>query len=116
MGNIEAILSGVSTISVITVVLWVFKIKQDLKREIVDPDINLLRQELTMIKENISKSISDIKKDRDNLSEKIDRQFQTINNKLDKSSQETAKMLQENAKVQGMLSILLNQMQNNGLQ
>lgn len=116
MENINTILSSVSAISVISIVLWVFKIKQHLKQEIVDPDIKLINKEMTMLKESISKSISEIKKDRDNLSEKIDRQFQTINNKLDKNSQETAKMLQENAKVQGMLSILLNQMQNGGSQ
>ena len=106
MEEIQGFLSKISIYGVILLVVWVFRLKHQLKAELVDPDINALKKEIKQMREDFEKELAAVKEDGQKMSEKIDKKFDEVNAKLDKNSQAVSTM-------NGMLTAIFNGLRSN---
>lgn len=101
MNEANTLLAGLSIGGLVSLFFIYIRMKKYLKEEIVDPDINDLKKEIDVLKEDFSAKLSALQDDRMLLSSKIDAKFAELNRKMDKQAQDVAKM-------QGMLTAMFN--------
>ena len=101
MNEANTLLAGLSIGGLVSLFFIYIRMKKYLKEEIVDPDINDLKREIDVLKEDFSAKLSALQDDRMLLSSKIDAKFAELNSKMDKQAQDVAKM-------QGMLTAMFN--------
>lgn len=105
MTELVKYIEGFTAAGLVILFFLIIKIKNGLKAEIVDPDINALKKELKQMRADFEKELAAVKEDGQKMSEKIDRKFDEVNDKLDKNSQAVSTM-------SGMLTAIFNGLRN----
>ena len=92
---------GLTALGLIVLFFLIIKIKNGLKAEIVDPDINDIKKEMKQMRADFEKELAAVKQDGQKMSEKLDKKFDELNKKLDHNSQAVSTM-------SGMITAIFN--------
>lgn len=93
-------ISGGSAVGLLSLILWIIKVKRTIKAELVDPEVQNLREKISELK----KEIENLKQKDVDLDIKLDKKLDSVKQSLSETNQSIAKM-------QGSLDLLIKQLE-----
>lgn len=105
MAELIKYIEGLTAVGLVALFFLIISLKNGLKKEIVDPEINNIKKEIKQMRDDFEKELQTVKEDGQKMSEKLDKKFDELNKKLDKNSEAVSTM-------SGMITVIFNGIRN----
>ena len=101
MGDTQNLLAALGVGGMITLFFLYIRLKNTLKKEIVDPDIERLEGKIAILEKSMGDKMSRVEENTSRSIASLDKKFDELNSKFDSTSQKVSQM-------QGMLTAIFN--------